>query len=35
MELSQFDEVADALRGLVPRELGQLRYRARRFGIKV
>jgi hypothetical protein len=35
MELSPFDEVADALRGLVPRELGQLRYRARRFGIKV
>ncbi len=30
-----FDEVADALRGLVPRELGQLHYRARRFGIKV
>jgi hypothetical protein len=35
MELSRFDEVADALQGLVPRELGQLRYRARRFGIKV
>ena len=35
MELSLFDEVADALQGLVPRELGQLRYRARRFGIKV
>jgi len=35
MELSLFDHVADALVGLVPRELGQLRYRARRFGIKV
>jgi hypothetical protein len=30
-----FDEVADALCGLVPRELGRLRYRARRYGIKV
>jgi hypothetical protein len=35
MELSVFDEVADALRGLVPRQFGRLRYRARRFGIKV
>jgi hypothetical protein len=35
MELSLFDEVADALRGLVPRELGRLRSRARRYGIKV
>lgn len=35
MELTLFDEVADALTGLVPRELGQLRYRARRYGIKV
>jgi hypothetical protein len=35
MELSVFDVVADALGGLVPRELGQLRYRARRYGIKV
>jgi hypothetical protein len=30
-----FDEVADAISGLVPRPLGRLRYRARRFGIKV
>ena len=35
MELSLFDEVADALCGLVPRQLGVLRYRARRYGIKV
>jgi hypothetical protein len=35
MELSLFDEVADALSGLVPRELGRLRLRARRYGIKV
>lgn len=35
MELSLFDHVADALVGLVPREFGQLRYRARRYGIKV
>ena len=35
MELSLFDEVADALRGLIPPELGVLRTRARRYGIKV
>jgi hypothetical protein len=35
MDLTLFDEVADALSGLVPREFGQLRYRARRYGIKV
>ena len=29
-----FDEVADALRGMVPPELGELRYRAHRYGIK-
>ena len=35
MEPNVFDEVADALSGLVPRPLGRLYYRARRFGIKV
>jgi hypothetical protein len=35
MELNVFDEVADALSGLVPRDLGRLRCRARRYGIKV
>jgi hypothetical protein len=35
MELSTFDLVADAMGGLVPRELGGLRYRVRRLGIKV
>ena len=34
MELGLFDEVAEALRGLAPRELGDLRTRARRYGIK-
>ena len=34
MELGLFDEVAEALRGLAPRELGELRMRARRYGIK-
>jgi hypothetical protein len=34
MEPSLFDEVADALRGLVPPELGELRHQARRYGIK-
>ena len=29
-----FDEVADALRGMVPPELGELHYRAHRYGIK-
>ncbi len=35
MELLLFDEVAEALRGLVPDELGPLHSRARRYGIKV
>jgi hypothetical protein len=35
VELSLFEEVADAVRGLVPPELGPLRARARRYGIKV
>jgi hypothetical protein len=35
MELSLFDEVADALRGMAPEELGPLQYRAHRYGIKV
>jgi hypothetical protein len=35
VDVSLFDEVGDVLRGLVPPELGQLRYRARRYGIKV
>jgi hypothetical protein len=30
-----FEEVADVLHGLVPRELGELRCRPRRYGIKV
>lgn len=30
-----FDEVADVVLGLVPRDLGKLRARPRRFGIKV
>lgn len=34
LEPSLFDEVAEVLRGLVPRELGELRHRARRYGIK-
>ncbi len=35
LELSLFDEVADALRGMAPPELGELHYRAHRYGIKV
>lgn len=35
MELGVFEEVADALRGLVPVKLGDLHCRARRYGIKV
>jgi hypothetical protein len=35
VELSLFDEVADALRGMVPPELGDFRHRARRYGIKI
>jgi hypothetical protein len=30
-----FDEVAEAMRGMVPDELGTFRHRARRYGIKV
>jgi hypothetical protein len=35
VELSLFEEIADALRGLIPRELGVVRCRTRRYGIKV
>ncbi len=35
MELMLFDEVADALRDLVPPDLGELRCRARRWAIKI
>jgi hypothetical protein len=35
VEPSLFDDVADALRGMIPPELGALRLRARRYGIKV
>jgi len=35
MELPLFDEVADAVRGLVPEELGPVRYSSRRHGIKL
>ncbi len=35
MELSLFEHVADALRGLLPDELGTWGYRAHRHGIKV
>ena len=35
MEPSLFDDVADALRGMMPPDLGPLRLRARRYGIKV
>jgi hypothetical protein len=31
---SLFGEVAEVVRGLVPRELGELRFRPRRYGIK-
>ena len=34
MELELFDQVADALRALVPAELGSLRTQPRRWGIK-
>ena len=34
MELPLFEEVADVVRWLVPRELGPLRHRPRRWGIK-
>ena len=35
MELGFFDEVAEAVRGLVPDGLGDLRLRPRRWGLKV
>ncbi|QXC62192.1 hypothetical protein KSP35_05120 [Aquihabitans sp. G128] len=34
MELGVFDQVADAVRGLVPPELGSFRTQARRWGLK-
>ena len=35
MQLALFDEVGEALRGLVPVELGEPRLRAHRYGVKV
>lgn len=35
MELGLFDEVAEAVRGMVPDDLGPVRLRARRYGVKV
>lgn len=35
MDLALFDEVAEAVRGLVPDELREVRVRPRRYGIKV
>jgi hypothetical protein len=35
VEVLLFDEVSDVVLGLAPRNLGTLRYRARRYGIKV
>src|SRR5438105_471048 len=35
MELSLFDQVGDVLRGMLPRDLGALKQRPRRYGIKV
>jgi hypothetical protein len=35
MESQLFEEVADALTGMLPPELGDLRMRVRRYGIKV
>ena len=35
MELALFDEAAEVVRGLVPRDLGVVRCRARRYGLKV
>ncbi|MDQ3146674.1 MAG: hypothetical protein M3R01_07015 [Actinomycetota bacterium] len=34
LELSLFEEVADVVRWLVPRELGEIHHRPRRWGIK-
>jgi hypothetical protein len=35
VELSVFDEVGEALRGMAPPELGEYRHRAHRYGVKV
>ena len=35
MEIGLFDEVGDALRGVLPPDLGELRMRVHRYGIKV
>jgi hypothetical protein len=35
MESQLFEEVGDALRGMLPADLGELRLRVRRYGIKV
>jgi hypothetical protein len=35
MDLPLFDEAAETLRALVPTELGSIRVRARRYGLKV
>jgi hypothetical protein len=35
VEPSLFDDVADALRGMMPPDLGPMQLRARRYGIKV
>ena len=35
MEPSLFEEVAEAVRGLIPPDLGEVRCQARRYGIKV
>lgn len=35
MDLELFEEVADIVRGAVPGELGEVRVRARRWGVKV
>ena len=35
MELSLFDEVGEALRGLAPSELGEYHHRAHSYGVKV
>jgi hypothetical protein len=34
LEVSLFDEIADMLRGIAPGELGDIRHRAHRYGIK-
>lgn len=35
MESQLFEEVGDALRGMLPPDLGELRMRVRRYGVKV